>query len=251
MVDTLLASETLAGKVVLEVGSGRGDTSRLLVDLLSEQPGVRLIITDISDRFFFQLRDEFQARDLPVQFVCTAAQELSGIGANSVDYLVCHYTLCAVNSQACLVALALRRFREVLKVGGKLFVEEEFPIGERDNPAEAIWAEKWRILKAAMALAGKQPYNEIAPELLEDLCRLAGFAQVSWTAHSETSRDPGVLDFFQKRLDALLPELANDNLRNGFAELAAKLRAKALQTGGMTVPFYRLTAQKGGGVRQL
>lgn len=239
-----IENESFAGKVVLEVGGGRGDTTRKLVDWLSGQPGAQLIVTDVSDMFFEQLRSEFRARDVQIRFVCTGAQELYGIPDNSVDYLVCNYTLCAVNSQAGLVALALKRFWEVLKVDGKLFVEEEFPVCKQDMPAQEIWAEKWRILKSATMLAGRFPYNEIAPEILAGLCRLAGFEEARWTAHTETYRDDRVLDFFQQRLDALLPQLPNEALRAGFTEWASMLHSKAVQVGAMEVPFYRLTAQK-------
>ncbi len=134
-----IENEPLAGKVVLEVGSGRGDTTRKLVDLLSRQPGARLIVTDVSDRFFQQLRNAFQSSDVQIQFIQTGALELHGIPGNSVDYLVCNYTLCAVDSQAGQVALALRRFWEVLKVGGKLFVEEEFPVNQGDERRPTRW----------------------------------------------------------------------------------------------------------------
>ena len=239
-----IENENLNNKVILEVGSGRGDTTRKLVGLLSGQVGARLIITDVSDRFFQQLRDEFQGRDVQIQFIRTGAHELHGIPNNSVDYLVCNYTLCAVNSQAGLVALALRRFWEVLKSGGKLFVEEEFPVNKQDTPAQQIWAEKWRILKSAMSLVGKFPYHEIEPETLEGLCRLVGFEDTRWTAHTETFRDVKALDFFQKRLDALLTQLPNESLRAGFAELAVMLHKKVIQVGAMEVPYYRLTAHK-------
>ena len=242
-----IENEPLASRVVLEIGSGRGNTTRELVDLLSGQAGARLIVTDISDTFFQQLRDEFQARDVKIQFACTGAHELHDIPNNSVDYVVCNYTLCAVNSQAGLVALAVRRFWEVLKAGGKLFAEEEFPTSRQDTVAQEIWAEKWRILKSAMILAGKFPYNEIEPGMLHDLCRLSGFERTRWTAHTRVFRDANVLDFSQKRLDALLTQLPNESLRAGFAELAAMLHNKASQVGAMEVPFYRLTAQKGAG----
>ena len=241
-----IEKEHLAGKVVLEVGSGRGDTTRKLVDLLSGQPGTRLIASDISDTFFQLLGEEFQTKDIQVRFISTRADELRGISNNSIDYIVCNYTLCAINSEAGLVALALRRFWEVLKIGGKLFVEEEFPISKQDTSAQKIWAEKWRILKSAMILAGKFPYNEIEPVTLERLCRLVGFADVLWTAHRETYPDVKVLDFFQKRLGGLLPQLTNESLRAGFTELAVKVYKRASQSSdnAMEVPFYQLTAQK-------
>ena len=240
-----IEDEDLSGKVVLEVGSGRGDTTRKLVNLLSEKSGTQLIVTDISDRFFAQLRDEFHATK--VQFIRTGGHELSGISDGVVDYLVCNYTLCAINSQAGLVVLALRRFWEVLRFSGKLFVEEEFPISQQDTLAQEVWAEKWRILKSSMILTGQPVFNEISPELLKSLCYLAGFDKVEWIAHSERFTGIETLDFFQKRLDGLLKQIPNENLRAGFTEIAANLRKKATQIGAMEIPFYRLVAQKSAG----
>lgn len=239
-----IEDEHLANKVVLEVGSGRGDTTRKLVDLIAGQHGSQLIATDISDRFFQELQTEFEDRDIQIRFICTSAQELNGVPNNSVDYLVCNYTLCAVNAQDGLAMLALRRFWEVLKNGGRLFVEEEFPIDRQATPVQEIWAGKWRILKSAMILAGKLPFNEVSPDILCGLCRLAGFEDVCWTAHTVTYTLPGALDFFHSRLDSLLKHLPNESLQTGFADMAKALRTQAIEVGGMEVPYYRLNARK-------
>jgi SAM-dependent methyltransferase len=239
-----IEDENLTEKVVLEVGSGRGDTTRKLLALLSKHAGAQLIVSDISDIFFPPLREEFKTSDIPIQFVCTAAQELLGIPDQSVDYLVCNYTLCAVNAQAGSIALALKRFHDVLKVGGKLFLEEEFPIDKQDTPAQEIWAEKWRILKSAVILTGKYPYLEIAPETLADLCGITGFDGIEWMPHTETFHGVEALDFFQQRLEKLLANLPNEKLRTGFIEMATNLRDKMAQVGYMEIPFYRLVAQK-------
>ena len=240
-----IEEENLSGKVVLEVGSGRGDTTRHLAALLSNQPGAQLIVTDISNAFFQQLKNELTASNVPIQFICTAAQDLLGIPDNSVDYLVCNYTLCAVNSQSGSLALAIQRFRDVLKSGGKLFVEEEFPIDKQETPAEEIWAQKWRILKSAMLLAGQFPYQEIAPETLAGLCRQNGFENIQWRAHTENLSGADTLDFFRKRLDRILVNLSNLNLKTGFVEVATTLQDRANLVGGMEIPFYQLVAQKG------
>jgi SAM-dependent methyltransferase len=239
--------ENLSGKVILEVGSGRGDTTRKLVDCLSGQPGSQLIITDTSDKFFHLLQAEFKSTAVNIRFIRTGAQALQGIADDSIDFIVCNYTLCAVNSKPGLAVLALKRFWEVMKTGGKLFIEEEFPPHEQDSYVFEIWAEKWRILRSSMILAGKAIFNEIAPDILEDLCYLVGFEQVVWTAHTEFYQGDDVLDFFDKRLDCLMKEMPKEKLRAGFAEMAASLDSKAVQYGGMEVPFYRLTAQKGAG----
>lgn len=49
----------------------------------------------------------------------------------------------------------------------------------------------------------------------------------------QTFDEPGALDFFQKRPDALLVELPNETLRRGFAEMAANLNARVAQVGGL------------------
>jgi SAM-dependent methyltransferase len=244
MADLSIETENLDGKIILEVGSGRGDTTRKLADLVLKSPRAQLIATDISERYFQPLRQEFLSKGLSVRFLCTGAQELHSIANASVDHLVCHYTLCAVNAQAGAAALALRRFWEVLAAGGKLWIEEEFPVEKRETPAQAVWAQKWRILKAAQILAGRSPYHEIAPDVLEGLCRLAGFGDIQWIAYREMIDGVEALDFFQKRLEALLPELQGEKLAAGFGELAARLRDEAAQAGGMEIPYYRLTARK-------
>jgi hypothetical protein len=133
----------------------------------------------------------------------------------------------------------------VLKPGGKLFVEEEFPIDRAETPGQEVWAAKWRLLKAATILNGGFPYAEFSPEDLAGMCRLAGFERIEWAADLFAYRGGDVLSFFRARLERLLPELPDDDLRAGFARCAAELQEKAARVGGMEVPFYRLAAQKG------
>lgn len=239
-----IENEQLANKVVLEVGSGRGDTTRRLVNLLSGKPGAQLIIADRSDRFFQQLQNEFKESGVQTLFVQTDACDLTDIANDSVNFIVCNYTLCAVNAHSGSVMLAIRRFWEVIKKGGSLFLEEEFPIGSQATPTQEVWAAKWRILKSAMILAGQLPFNEIEPAILGKLCELAGFEEVRWTAHTATYTNVDSLDFFQCRLDFLLKHLPTESIQTGFAEMAKALHTQAIETGGMEVPYYRLTAQK-------
>lgn len=125
-------------------------------------------------------------------------------------------------------------------------MEEEFPINQRNTPGQEIWSDKWRILKSAMILTGKFPYNEINPITLEKLCKLVGFIDVQWTAHVDFYRDVKVLNFFQKRLDILLSQLNNQSLRSGFSELSMDLFNRASQSHDcvMETPFYQLSAKK-------
>jgi ubiquinone/menaquinone biosynthesis C-methylase UbiE len=240
-----IETENLARKTVLEVGSGRGDTTRMLVNLLSGFPSTVLIVTDISDTFFPQLQGEFSNQPVRTHFVQTDACSLEGIAPGSIDYIICNYTLCAVNAQAGRIVFALDRFRQVLHVGGKLFIEEEYPIEKMDTPTQRVWSDKWRILKTATILAGGLPFNEFKPEILAEICRVVGFEAIQWT--SSTTFYPGVesLDFFNARLLRYLKDIPNPNVRQGLLELASELTQKAAQVGGMETPYYRLSARKG------
>jgi len=238
-----LAQENLTGKLILEVGSGRGDSTRQLAWLVKRYPDAKLVATDLFDTFFPELQAEFQKENLNAQFVRTDACQLEGIEPESVDYLVCNYTLCAVNAQETGAALALQRFYEVLQPDGWLLVEEEYPIRHAANPRQEVWAEKWRILRAAQFLTGGTPFSEIAPEALEALCRSRGFHEIHWSAET-ASFEGSALDFFDKRLGQLVELLPTEQLRIGFGELAAQLKEKARLAGGFEVPYYRLEARK-------
>jgi ubiquinone/menaquinone biosynthesis C-methylase UbiE len=240
-----IGPENLTGKTILEVGSGRGDTTRTLVTLLAKFPATTLIVTDIADTCFQELQDEFADQPVRTQFIQTDACTLDGVAPNSIDYVVCNYTLCAINAQAGRIVIALDRFWEVMQDRGKLFVEEEYPIDKKDNPAQEIWSDKWRILKTASILSGGIPYNELQPETLAEICRVMGYKAVQWT--SATTFYPGVesLDFFQARLKKYLRNIPNLQVNQGLNELASGLVQRAAQTGGMEIPYYCLSARKG------
>jgi SAM-dependent methyltransferase len=240
-----LETENLAGKTILEVGSGRGDTTRTLVARLVKFSGTTLIVTDISNANFQRLSEEFSGQTVSIKFIQTDACSLDGIAPHSINYVVCNYTLCAINAQAGRIVFALNRFREVLHPGGILYVEEEYPIDKIDTPAQGVWSDKWRILKTAMILAGDIPYNELRPEILAEICRVVGFGAIKWL--SSTTFYPGVesLDFFQARLKRLLEDIPNQYMKQGLLELASELTQKAALTGGMEIPYYRLSARKG------
>ncbi|MBN2385764.1 MAG: class I SAM-dependent methyltransferase [Anaerolineales bacterium] len=246
-----LSTRDLVGKTVLEVGSGRGDTTRNLVSLLAGKPGARLIATDLSDDHFARLGAEFAGSGVQVDFLRTEAQNLIGVPDGSVDYLVCNYTLCAVEARAGSTLQALGRFHETLRTRGEIFIEEEFPIDVAANPAQKVWAEKWRLLKAATELTGGAPFHEFAPEELAELVRRVGFINIQWAADSSFLPEPHALQFFHARLERLMAAFPSPRLRDGFASSAVVLDEMASRAGGMEIPFYRLTAHKSRGTASL
>ncbi|WP_352169696.1 class I SAM-dependent methyltransferase [Proteiniborus sp. MB09-C3] len=78
--------------------------------------------------------------NVDIRFIKTDGCELSNIEESSIDFLVCNYTLCAINSKKGSEILALNRFKEVLKFGGNLYIEEEYPLNFVDNPMQQVWS---------------------------------------------------------------------------------------------------------------
>lgn len=239
-----ISENELTGKVVLEVGTGRGDTTRKLAELLSHFPNSHLISTDISDQFFEALRGDLVNYSEKIDFIKTNCTKLEGIKPGSVDFIICNYTLCAVDAQAGNAVIALTRFYDVIRIGGKLYIEEEMPIETARNPAQEIWAEKWRILKTVEIATKKYPFIEFYPDAMVEMCRIAGFSTIQYTEDRSIFSGDHFLDFFYQRLEKRLPALPNEELRIGFLNWARNLQEKASQIGFMEVPIYRLEARK-------
>ena len=239
-----ITHEDLNNCTVLEVGSGCGDTTQILANLLSRCENTRLIITDLSDRHFEMIRQNIQQHNVELVFYQTDACDLHQVPSGSVDYLVCNYTLCAINAHPGQLLFALERFYQVLKPGGKIYIEDEYPISTASTPAQVIWAEKWRILKSASLMIGESPFQEIAPEVLQKICDHLGFTGCQWESGSAVFLDKDGLAFFQLRLSRLLADFPHQQLVDGFRAWERKLLAEYQSIGAMEVPYYRFRAEK-------
>ena len=234
----------LNNKTILEIGTGRGDTTRYLVSLLSKSRNCRLITTDICDSHFKELKNELKNYPVNIEFIKTDACSLEGIKSESVDYLICNYTLCAINSKPGCETIALNKFKEVLKTGGLLYIEEEFPINNIVNKMEEIWSLKWKLLKSCTTLLGKDTYNEIEPEVLKKILDILHFNQIEYITNSYILSGENCLDFFMLRLNKYIKEIKNENYINYLEEMSTILKRKASEAGGMEIPSYTLTAVK-------
>lgn len=238
-----IKNEILTGKTVLEIGTGRGGTTRELAKLLVKYPQSRLITTDIEDNNFDSLKKEFK-NYASIEFIKTDASKLENIMDNSIDFIVCNYTLCAINSNPGTETIALKRIFEVLKDGGVLYIDEEFPITRAANPKQEIWAKKWRILKAVLNLLGVGTFNEIEPNVLQKILSMIGFSQLEWEPGYHVIEGSDSLEFFQHRLKKFLDLITNEKLGQGINEMASDLQKEMENVGGMEIPIYKFRAVK-------
>ena len=98
---------------------------------------------------------------MPVSYTHLDGSKLTGIKNDSADFIVCNYTLCAIASRAGRETLAIKRFYEVLKKGGKLLLEEEYPVTHVENERQQIWSSKWGILKSTLNFIEGKVSHEI------------------------------------------------------------------------------------------
>jgi ubiquinone/menaquinone biosynthesis C-methylase UbiE len=240
----LIENEQLADKTILEVGCGLGRTTRNLVSLLTGHPGAKLIVTDVSEQYLVRTRSVLGQLGSEPQFIRTHACELVGIQPESIDYIVCNFALCEINSDIGQGTLALAKFLSVLKPGGKLFVEEEFPISEAEGPAQQSWARIWQVLKSAFILIQqKTPSNEYRPDVLRNICESIGFIDVRWEA---AVRSHG-LDWMDARLGMLeqyMSRFPGPQVGQMFMYLAKSVSSQAREFGKIDVPVYTLLAIK-------
>lgn len=231
-------------KTVLEVGTGRGGTTLELAKAMKKFKGSKLVTTDISDQNFEKLKEELQGNSTDVTFIKTDACKLMGIEENSIDLVVCNYTLCAINSNSGCETIALNRFKQVLKPGGILYIEEEYPINMTDNNMQQIWSRKWQLLRSLNALLGELSFNEIAPENLKNILTILDFKDIQYENEACKMIREDCLEFFDYRFNLSLDKLNNIDLAEEFKKEGQVLKDNAQKAGGMEIPTYRITARK-------
>jgi len=239
-----IEDEDLSDKIILEVGCGLGRTTRNLASLLSNAAGSQLIVTDVTDKHFDQVKCSLGMTKIEARFIQTDACELAGVAEESVDYVVCNFALCEINSDIGRGTMALARFLSVLKPGGKLFVEEEFPISEASGPAQQSWSLIWRVLKSAFILIKqKPPTNEYHPKVLARICEITGFTDIKWEASIRVN-DLSWLDIRLKIIESIMPDFPSPQLGKMFAHLANDILNRARKIGTVEIPIYSLSARK-------
>lgn len=236
--------QCLDNKTILEIGTGRGGTTRELVLLLSKFENCRLITTDIVDDHFSELKDEFKDCNVNIDFIKTNACCLEGIKEESIDYLVCNYTLCAINSNPSCEVLALNKFKSVLKTGGELHIEEEFPINHIENEMQEIWSKKWKVLKSCTSLLGEGVYNEMDPEVLKNILIILGFKNIKYKNSVSKFSGENCLDFFNLRLNKYLKRFENKTYVKAMEDITAILNESVKKSQGMEIPSYYISAVK-------
>lgn len=126
-----------------------------------------------------------------VEFVEADLTNMPQIKSESVDLIVCHATICAVNDKPLMAVKALCEFYRTLKKGGWLIIDDEYPLPKASKPEEEVQVRRRQTYKSIAELVNGKHYTEICPEELQFAAKQAGFKDIELKSLKE--------DLFQRR----------------------------------------------------
>ncbi|WP_457557992.1 class I SAM-dependent methyltransferase [Candidatus Harpocratesius sp.] len=238
----------LSDKTILEIGTGNGGTTRDILKYIKDFPTSRLITTDIVNRdlsAIIKQTDELLKQERKISFIQTDASELKSILANSVDIIVVDYTICAINMIAGKIPLCFYRWIEVMKPGGLLFIEDEFPITSQSDIKYIHWRRYWQLVKSLVITAGGSPYHEIDPKVLSMLLENYGFKVQQFEEGDTILEYQEIKQALQNHYSDWLHFIHNRWLRFTFRILKRQFLRQLKNNGGdgsLIIPYYSLSA---------
>lgn len=239
---------SLHNKTVLEGGTSWGNTTHRIAEKVREQGWkTRLISVDIDDDHFNQIGKDLSSSFQELQLRRADLSQLDFLDDNSIDVIICNYTLSSVNQFPLRAVKALREFFRVLKPEGQLIIMDEMPIWSVENRDYPYWSQRLRVIKSISVLKAMAHFNEIHPLDLEETLEVVGFKKIHYQEFKEVIDAALATRFLDKRKQTLLKginDIENDHLTKGFVEITEKLVKELEQEKEFSAPAYILKASK-------
>ncbi|SET15748.1 Ubiquinone/menaquinone biosynthesis C-methylase UbiE [Natronincola peptidivorans] len=238
----------LHGKIVLEGGTSWGNTTRLIANKVVENNWrTELISVDIDDSHFNEIEEDIKDDFAKLTLRKGDLSDLYFIPSNSIDIIICNYTLSSVEQFPLRVMKAIKELYRVLKKDGQLLITEEMPIWSVDSADYTYWSKRLRIIKSISVLKAMPAFNEIHPNDLEEGLGIIGFKDIQWREFNEKINAEMAVKFLDKRKQTLIKgsnDLENKQLNDGFVEITEKLVKEFEKTKEFLAPAYILKAKK-------
>ncbi|SCY26841.1 class I SAM-dependent methyltransferase [Alkaliphilus peptidifermentans] len=239
---------SLDGKLVLEGGTSWGNTTDLIAEKISANGWkTRLISVDVDESHFAEVEERLRDKFHELILRKADLSNLDFISQNSVDVIICNYTLSSVNQFPFRAIKALKEFYRILKPGGKLLITEEMPIWAVESRDYEYWSKRLRIIKSISVLKAMAHFNEIHPQDLEEVMSTLGFKDILRQEFKEIIDAEMATKFLDKRKQTLIKgqdDLQNEHLTKGFVELTEKLVEAFENAKEFSAPAYIIKADK-------
>ena len=238
----------LDNKLVLEGGTSWGNTTRRIAQKVREQGwNTQLISVDIDEAHFDQIQHQLEDSFSSLELRQADLSQLDFLEDETVDVVICNYTLSSVNQFPLRAVKAISEFYRILKNEGKLVIMEEMPIWSVESRDYPYWSQRLRVIKSISVLKAMAHFNEIHPQDLEHSLQVVGFNQIRYQEFKETIDAALATRFLDKRKQTLLRginDIENEHLTKGFVEITEKLVKELEHAREFAAPAYILKASK-------
>jgi ubiquinone/menaquinone biosynthesis C-methylase UbiE len=242
--DFMLKGINLCDLVIMDAGTGAANTTCWLAEKLKEAGGGRIISIDNDPATFPDAKRKLGELVDLVEFVEADLTNMPQIKSDSIDLIVCHATICAVNDTPLKTVKALSEFHRTLKKNCWLIIDDEYPLPKAKKPEEEAQVKRWQTYKAIAELVDGEHYTEIYPEELEFAIKLVGFKDMELQRFEGGPLSKEVMKEWKEIMPELVNKIDDENLRAAFNEAIEKIWQKYINQGGIFPDYYVMRAHK-------
>jgi ubiquinone/menaquinone biosynthesis C-methylase UbiE len=240
----MLKGINLRGLVIMDAGTGAANTTCWLANKVREAGSGRIISIDNDPETFPDARRKLGELEGLVEFVKADLTNMPQIESESIDLIVCHATICAVNDRPLKAVKALSEFYRTLKKNGWLIIEDEYPLPKASKPKEEVQVRRWQTYKAIAELVDGEHYTEIYPEELEFAIKLVGFRDIELQKFEGEPLSNEVMEEWRKVMPELVNKIDNADLKAAFEKAIGKIWQQYKSQRGIFPNYYVIRARK-------
>lgn len=241
--DFVLKDINLRRLLIVDAGTGAANTTLWLAQKLKEADGGRIISIDNDAEVFPDAKAKLSDFRNVVEFL-RADLTLVPIGNESVDLIVCHATMCAINDRPLKAVRALSEFYRILKKGGWLIIDDEYPLPKASKPEQEVQVKRWQTYKAVAELVNGEHYTEIYPEELEFAAKLVGFKNVELKKFEGGPLSEEAMNEWKEEMPGLINEIEDEDLKMAFKKIVERIWKRYKEQGGIFPPYYVMRMKK-------
>jgi ubiquinone/menaquinone biosynthesis C-methylase UbiE len=240
----MLKGINLRGLLIMDAGTGAANTTFWLAKKLKEAGGGKIISIDSDPETFPEAKRKLGKLAELVEFIEADLTCMPQIESESIDLIVCHATICAVNNRPLRAIKALSEFYRTLKKGGWLIIDDEYPLPKALKPEEKVQVKRWQTYKSIAELVDGEHYTEIYPEELEFAAKLVGFKDIEVQKFEGESLSEEVMSEWKEEMQEMVNKIDDEDLKIAFWKLIKKIWKKYKEEGGIFPPYYVMRMRK-------
>ncbi|MDI6905032.1 MAG: class I SAM-dependent methyltransferase [Candidatus Bathyarchaeia archaeon] len=211
---------------------------------LKEAGGGRIISIDSDPETFPDAKRKLGELSKLVEFVEADLTCMPQIKSESVDLIVSHATICAVNDRPLKAVKALFEFYRTLKKDGWLIIDDEHPLPKALKPEEEVQVKRWQTYKSIAELVEGEHYTEIYPEELELAAKLVGFKDIELKKFEGGPLSEEAMNEWREAMPEMISEIDDEGVKPAFQKATERIWKTYKEQGGIFPSYYVMPMKK-------